>query len=860
MLNELIQKFNPKDPRQTAISKAFKALKYPKKIKDLDFYKTVTESSLAEQREWMLALMVALKKIDLEAGDKNNIWHQRWELRELLFSLLKRKLPFTAQDMLLLAEWSSGMSFYSGRGCAPLTKAWETYFKANQPPHDPAVLAALQAVAEQMGNSNDADAQRYSHKLTTLLQEAGAAPGPRQVPSPLDEEDAWAAAAKTEIAALDLETANAWNTLLTTCAQTKSSAPSTKWLAQARAERETVSWPAVRAAIFRWFPLVDTPRVVDEEDVARMREYYRDQYRESKRWEMAAINGDVLKGLLWLTADQEDAEVARAVSRLVKDCFRKIPGQGARLARVGNAGLWALGQMPGMDGVAQLAILKTRLKLPIIQKQIAAAFDETAKRLGLSQEDVEELVVPDYGLQEVGLRREQLGEFTAEIVVSGSDAELRWLGADHKPRKSLPAAVKSEHGELYKELNQAVKDIRTMLPAQRDRIDGLFLARKKWPLAAWRERYLDHPLVGTIARRLIWKFSQGDQAASGIWWQGQIVGRDEQPLNWLSDATHVELWHPLNVDTAIVLEWRDFLAQREIQQPFKQAHREIYLLTDAERQTHTYSNRFAAHVLKQHQFNALCAARGWKNQLRLMVDASFPPAMRYLPLWGLRAEYWVEGIGDDYGTDTNDTGTYLYVATDQVRFYSLGTRENYAHAYGGGYGEGRWASGDTGGPLELEQIPPLVLSEILRDVDLFVGVASVGNDPNWSDGGPHGRHANYWHSYSFGELSATAQTRRQVLELLLPRLKIAGQCRLVERFLVVKGSLRTYKIHLGSGNILMEPNDQYLCIVPGRSPITEGKLFLPFEGDQTLAVILSKAFLLAEDTKITDPSITRQIK
>jgi hypothetical protein len=141
-----------------------------------------------------------------------------------------------------------------------------------------------------------------------------------------------------------------------------------------------------------------------------------------------------------------------------------------------------------------------------------------------------------------------------------------------------------------------------------------------------------------------------------------------------------------------------------------------------------------------------------------------------------------------------------------------------------------------------------------------VGVASVGNDPNWSDGGPHGRHVAYWQSYSFGELSVSAQTRRQVLELLLPRLKIAACSHLTDRFLVVQGQLRTYKIHLGSGNILMEPNDQYLCIVPGRNPQVPGKIFLPFEGDQTLAIILSKAFLLAEDTKIKDATITRQIK
>jgi hypothetical protein len=90
-------------------------------------------------------------------------------------------------------------------------------------------------------------------------------------------------------------------------------------------------------------------------------------------------------------------------------------------------------------------------------------------------------------------------------------------------------------------------------------------------------------------------------------------------------------------------------------------------------------------------------------------------------------------------------------------------------------------------------------------------------------------------------------------------LKIAARCSFADRFLVVRGDLRTYKIHLGSGNILMEPNDQYLCIVPGSNPEGDSKVFLPFEGDRTLSVILSKAFLLAADTKITDPSITFQI-
>jgi len=81
---------------------------------------------------------------------------------------------------------------------------------------------------------------------------------------------------------------------------------------------------------------------------------------------------------------------------------------------------------------------------------------------------------------------------------------------------------------------------------------------------------------------------------------------------------------------------------------------------------------------------------------------------------------------------------------------------------------------------------------------------------------------------------------------------------LADRFVVVRGSLRTYKIHLGSGNILMEPNDAYLCIVAARD--RSGPVHLPFAEDAMLSLILSKAFLLAEDHKITDQSILRQIR
>lgn len=845
MLKALFSRLIDKDQRLVQLDQmAHEIRRYNQSLKEFELGQSILAARPEEQREWVLAMLVWLGKHHPNSGQwvgrsyENNSWGRHSSMRGMMLGLLRRKLPFGLEDILVLLEWSSQQRYDHGAG--QITQIVDNHLKEH--PLVPQLRESIVCLADALDSSRARDNQRQAARLRALLGDTKAPP------IPVQPGEIWADVALADLQILSDELRAPWAGLLDACLAASGSAPTTKWRKKVEPFLNEIDPATFKASLLKWFALVDEPRL---------------DGNENSRWAISPVNSDLLRSLAWLCADQEDAELARALTALAVSSYRKLPGIGPRCARVGNACVWALGNMPGTQGVAQLAVLKARVKLNNVQKLIQNAFNDAAQRLNLSTDDIEEMTVPTYGLQDVGLRRETLDEFTVELIVDGSDVALRWLGPDGKPRASVPQVVKKHHSDMQKELTEAVKDLRKMLPAQRSRLDNLFLAQKKWEFGVWREYYLDHPLVGTLARRLIWKFSQGDRAISGIWWDGEIVDRDGQPVDWLTPATQVELWHPLSVDPAIVLAWRAWLADHEVQQPFKQAHREVYLLTDAERATRVYSNRFAAHILKQHQFNALCAARAWKNQLRLMVDATYPPAMRFLPKWGLRAEFWVEGAGDNYGTDTNETGTYLYIATDQVRFYPLDAATNYAHAGGGGYGSGRWSSEAVIEPLELEQIPPLVLSEILRDVDLFVGVASVGNDPGWSDGGPEGRYQTYWHSYSFGDLSETAKTRRIVLEQLLPRLKISSNCHLSEHFLVVKGKLRTYKIHLGSGNILMEPNDQYLCIVPGRGAVSGsdgGKLFLPFEGDQTLAIVLSKAFLLAEDTKITDPTIVRQIR
>lgn len=818
---------------------------YNFKLKDSAAWHRLLETSPEEQRDFLLAAARWLEK-------NCRRWHTfdgLWLVRMAMLALLRRRLPLGHDDVVTLLDWSRREQYNDWRGVPQMIKAVEDYLKKGE--LTPVLREKIRSLVEAVNCQYEtADMRRWVAALKGLTGEEAAR-------LPLVAGEPWADAAVAEIEAAGEGERAAWVELLNACTRVTGSAPTAKWLQSCGALLERIGRERFRRVLLKWFPLADKPGTKRVEARATWR----------PEQMMEPVNADLLRALVFLCAEVGDSETARAITALAGSAYRKVPGVGPRCVRVGNACVWALGRMPGKEGVAQLALLKVKVKSRTAQKVIGSALAEAAKRAGLPQDEIEEMSVPSYGLQEVGVRREQLGDFNAELFVNGTHAvELKWTRPDGKRQASVPQAVKEQHAEELKELTQAVKDIRQMLPAQAERIDNLYLEQRSWPLAAWRERYLEHPLVGTLARRLIWKFTGGERTASGVWHEGGLVGHDGRPLDWLDDATVVELWHPLHETTESVLAWREWLTEHEVRQPFKQAHREVYVLTAAEEATRVYSNRFAAHVIRQHQFNALCVARGWRNKLRLMVDDECPPATRLLPKLKLRAEFWVESVGVDYGTDTNDTGTFYYLTTDQVRFYPLEAPQLSAHAGGGGYHLGYYNRQATPAePLALEQVPPLVFSEILRDVDMFVGVASVANDPNWSDGGPEGRYRDYWESYSFGDLSESARTRRQVLERLVPRLKIAGRCQLMDKFLVVRGDVRTYKIHLGSGNILMEPNDQYLCIVPSRGAATAGgdaagKVFLPFEGDNTLAIILSKAFLLADDQSINDPTILRQIR
>src|SRR6266545_2772239 len=563
-------------------------------------------------------------------------------------------------------------------------------------------------------------------------------------------------------------------------------------------------------------------------------------YRRELNLDVPVVVGEdnetLLRGVVWAVADVDEDWVTPALAAVTvhaATAFEGSPGY-PHCPRLANSAVLVLAQRPGDLPVTTLSRLSLAVRNNALRSRLATALTELGALRGWSPGEVAELAVDRHGLNADGRAVEVLGEYEAVVAVDPQTAKAALsFHRDGKAVKGVPAMVKEVHGERLGALRTTVKELNGTLALERLRLDRLMSSPRDWRYQDWVSRYLDHPVTGMFARRLLWEVDADGEWCAGLPARHEgawvLVGRAGEGMT----GERVRLWHPIRATIDEIAAWRDHVLAAALRQPFKQAFREVYLLTPAEEQTGTYSNRFAGHILRYRQANALMRTRGWtSNYLGFFSSGYQGEAVKELADGQWRAMFFHELVDN---RDRDDTEV-RFCSTDQVRF---------ARRDGAVWDQARVAD-----------VPPAVFSEAMRDVDLFVGVTSIAADPQWTDRGEH-RFDAYWEATAFGALTATAEIRRETLARLLPSTKIASKVELGERFLRVFGTRRTYKVHLGSGNILMEPNDAYLCVVARKR--STPTLHLPFDEDPMLSVILSKAFLLAADDKITDPSIVQQL-
>lgn len=270
----------------------------------------------------------------------------------------------------------------------------------------------------------------------------------------------------------------------------------------------------------------------------------------------------------------------------------------------------------------------------------------------------------------------------------------------------------------------------------------------------------------------------------------------------VSAAKTLRIAHPVDLlASGQWPQWQQRVFREERIQPFKQVFRELYVLTPAERDQNQLT-RFAGHQVQGRQAVGILGKRGWV----LRPEEGMSKAFHRL---GLIARIDLDYVG------------YSPAEIEGVPLRSLVFTK-----------AGSWES------IPLAQVPPIVFSETVRDLDLIVSVAHMsGFDPEVSESTVEMR---------------TSLVRETASLLGLENLEFEP------RHVRIRGQLAEYRVHLGSGLVHQTARGE-LVIVAVRQP-QRGRLFLPFvDDDPRSAEVLSKVILLARDHEIQDPTILSQI-
>jgi len=528
---------------------------------------------------------------------------------------------------------------------------------------------------------------------------------------------------------------------------------------------------------------------------------------------------DFLCGAMIAASTLKDGSVAAAIAGLLERSYRSFGYDG-----FGTAAIVALSRMPEGSGMASL--LNARIGRRAGQLRREKLLARLAEQQNTTVEALADVGSPDLGLDDDCQLVRDIGDYRAVVRPEGSRrGVVAWYAMGGKPLRATPAAVKQSHAADVRQLAIAAKELGTALLGRIEALERSYLSPRPLPSDSFLARLRQQPIERHLATRLIWRIEAGGSVQTVLWREHGPEDSAGRPATIPQDAA-VSLWHPLHGTLAEAAAWRSRIMDLGLVQPFKQAHRETYVVTDAERATETYSNRFAAHILRQRQFAQIMSQRGWRYGLQGDYDSHNEAELR-LP-GGLTAFFSV----DRPNFEQERYGIFQYIATDRVHFLRAE----------------RW--------LPLLEVPPVVFSECMRHVDLAVAVSSIGNDPQWQDGGPDAFGLPYWQDYGTGPLESIGDARRDLLLAIVPRLAIADRLSVDDRWLNVRGVRGAYRIHIRSLQVEMRPSGRHLCIVDKGKAV---KVALPFEGDDSLSLLLSKAHLLVQDDRIADPGIKAQI-
>lgn len=297
----------------------------------------------------------------------------------------------------------------------------------------------------------------------------------------------------------------------------------------------------------------------------------------------------------WLTegAPSKDKWAMTALGLLGSDnialklvpLIRTWPGESQHSRAV--FGLECLRAIGTDTALMQIHGISQKVKYQGLKKKASECLQAIAKQRKLTPEELEDRIIPDFGLDARGKRVFDFGRRQFHFVLS---ADLKPLVRDEKGKLSgsLPKPSVKDNAELA---NQAITDWKLLkkqidqtIRIQSVRLEKAMITTRHWAWQEFETLLVHHPLMTHLVQRLVWgSYDANNQLIATFRVAEDQTYADAADEEYIpSGIASVDVIHPINLTTEQRAVWGQALSDYEIIPPFPQINRDIYILRPEE--------------------------------------------------------------------------------------------------------------------------------------------------------------------------------------------------------------------------------------------------------------------------------------
>ncbi len=382
-------------------------------------------------------------------------------------------------------------------------------------------------------------------------------------------------------------------------------------------------------------------------------------------------------------------------------------------------------------------------------------------------------------------------------IVQGEVRQEVYAGA--RSLRSVPEEVRTE--ARYAEVRRAREELTRRYRYLRRRLEQVMEEG-----VSYRGRDFAVLLSSPAARSLVAGLVLLVEGEEFHWSPADPILESEAPVE-IARAEQVQVAHPMHLHHAGTLAaWQARLVTQGFAQPFKQLFRESYVVGEGEHAA-THCARFSQRPVNARHAFALLRRRGYTPGRGLAVKDWAHAGVRACIAWAGEEE----PVGKLLGRAA---------AESPVTFGAV------------------WFSRTDGTPLTLGETPPVIFSETLRDADLTVSRAA------------------------FGEAGFSSEETRRLRALLIQHLSRALGLTTIyvsedHSSVLIEGQYAMYRLHLGSGSVLLEHNRRHLEVSGLAEEAAPHTLLAGMDSFTTH--IVRTVLALSQDTQITNPHFLQQL-